>query len=750
MSVSRPTLLRGTSPMAPATIALTPPIEMAAAEPQSRAELESLLVSKLEAEANARVGRRNGFELNWMDDLRQYHGEYDSVTNKSLTDAKGAKSKVFVNITRSKVNALAARLGDMLFPTDEKNWGIKSTPVPQLVEGAEKAIKAVTGAVTEANSALAVGDAAAAEAIVQNAAPLVAAAAQARLEVEEATKRAGLMEKLCEDQLIQCDYQIDCRKAIMQACQIGTGVMKGPFLSGKYKNRWTYRPGNADTPPLRVLERVNDSSPAYRWVDLWSWFPDMDASDHAAGNGCFERHLLTEKQVRDLQFQPGFLKDNLRLALTDGPKNGAPQYLTDLRNINGADNVVTLDGTKFFTVWEFTGPITATEMRDVLAALGKPDAALEYGDADPLQAIYACVWFCNGRLLKFSEYALDSDESIYSTFRIEKDETSAFGVGIPRLMRHSQRVLNAAWRMMMDNSGLSVGPQVFMDQNYIEPSDGSWELAPRKVWLLKRPLAPGAKAFETFNVESNQTELANIINLALRFVDEETGITVLAQGEQGSHVTQTAQGMTILMNSVNVIFRRIIKCWDDDMTVPNLRRLYDWNMQFHHDDAVKGDFNVDARGSSVLLVREVQSQSLMQWVMNLSALPHIAPLLKMAPLVRKAAQAQLIPDTEVVKSDDEIARDAAEKAANPPIDIEIEKLKAMVKVAEINAQRDLQVEQMRRETEMMRLAAQHNMKLDELKVKLGIEEMKVEHKDRVIAAEIAMQQRTGASAGGSI
>jgi hypothetical protein len=48
-----------------------------------------------------------------------------------------------------------------------------------------------------------------------------------------------------------------------------------------------------------------------------------------------------------------------------------------------------------------------------------------------------------------------------------------------------QRVLNASVRAMMDNAGLSSGPQIVIDGDVIEPADGngnSYELTPRKVW----------------------------------------------------------------------------------------------------------------------------------------------------------------------------------------------------------------------------------------------------------------------------
>ena len=82
--------------------------------------------------------------------------------------------------------------------------------------------------------------------------------------------------------------------------------------------------------------------------------------------------------------------------------------------------------------------------------------------------------FANDRVIKVSLNPMDSDERPYSVFNWEKDESSVFGFGVPYLMRNPQRVINAAWRMMMDNAGLSVADQLVINKELLSPADGSW------------------------------------------------------------------------------------------------------------------------------------------------------------------------------------------------------------------------------------------------------------------------------------
>jgi hypothetical protein len=94
------------------------------------AERLNTFASRLSRLAQEQVAKRSQIEQRWLDDIRQYHGQYDAREQSNLEQQGG--SKVYVNITRNKTNAAEARLQDMLFPTDDKNWAINPTPVPEI------------------------------------------------------------------------------------------------------------------------------------------------------------------------------------------------------------------------------------------------------------------------------------------------------------------------------------------------------------------------------------------------------------------------------------------------------------------------------------------------------------------------------------------------------------------------------------------------------------------------------------------
>ena len=60
---------------------------------------------------------------------------------------------------------------------------------------------------------------------------------------------------------------------------------------------------------------------------------------------------------------------------------------------------------------------------------------------------------------------------------VEKDDSSVFGFGVPYLI--AGREIIAAWRMMMDNSAMSVADQILVNPDIVEPADKKWSMTPQ-------------------------------------------------------------------------------------------------------------------------------------------------------------------------------------------------------------------------------------------------------------------------------
>lgn len=748
------------------------------------------LIAELSQQATEAVQRRKLTEERWLDDLRQFHGNYDGKTANVLQSDEH-RSKIFLNITRPKTNAWAARLGDMLFPNDERNYGIDPTPVPELTADAQAAVKEAEAmderaetAIGEHNAALDAGEEP--DPIHAQIAGQAAASAKrlrdhyshSQKVLEEARKRASAMEREIDDQLTEARYPAICRDVIMDAVKLGTGILKGPIIASSGKKRWVETKGvNGAAASTFALQAGNDNVPTARRVDPWHFFPDPDAAEVHEASYIFERHLPNKKKLREMARTLGFDKDAVRILLKEGPGqnntagNSDLQYLTELRGLeNDGDTGDTGQaGKDRYLIWEYYGSLENESVAKMLRALGRYEDAERMDEEDPFEARMVRVFFCGMRLLKLEEdYILDRGDFIYSVFPFEKAEASILGaVGVPHLIRHEQSMLNSAVRMMMDNAGLAVGPQVVIDKTQVEPEDGNWKLVPRKVWQWVKNASGRKEApFTTFNIPINQEQLAAIIQLALRFVDEAVSMPLIAQGEQGAHVTKTAGGMSMLFNSANVVFRRVVKNWDDDITEPTIRRFFDFNMQFSDKQEIKGDMQIEARGTSVLLVREMQAEQMLAIVEKFSTHPILGVALKAYEAMRLVLQAMNINPADVLLEKEEYLeklKTMSEPDEQGPSPEEV-RAQTQLQVAQMDndaklqvSNNDLMIAQMRMRGEMMQLAQQREISLEQIQamfktkeldaqVRVASEKIKADSAERKLAAEIGVERENAREA----
>ena len=445
---------------------------------------------RLQSKANDQVQRRYSIDERWLDDLRQFNGQYDKVTAATLAASGG--SKLFVNITRNKVNAAEARLIDILFPTDDRNWGIQPTPVPYLSKIAkdEDPVQNEDGSPFVTDEGVQVEKRDIAQGVL-----------------EEARERSNGMQDEIEDQLNETNYNSVNRDMVHDAVLYGTGVLKGPVILGKTRQKWSEVVDDQGQ-VAQVIEMVEDLKPGAERVDPWDFFPDMQARSIDDAEFIFQRHYMSKKALRDLADKPGFLRTQIAEVLKQDADNS--HTATHLQEMQSMAGISSMDNRRF-EVWEYHGPV---DKNDLIAA------GVEVDEDDVFTDYNGVVWFSENRVIKAVINPADTGEMPYCVFNWEGDDTTIFGVGIPFLMRSSQKVLNATWRMLMDNAGLSVGPQTVINSQVVRPADGNWRLTPHKVWELTDKNGSVNNVFGSFEINSHMTELIALFQYARQIADE--------------------------------------------------------------------------------------------------------------------------------------------------------------------------------------------------------------------------------------
>ena len=532
--------------------------------------------------------QQSGIETQWAEDEEFYQGIDDQNRNEhsnawrtkppgqyTQQAVSGPRSTVFLNITAPYCDIAAARFADMVIPTDEANFKIEPTPVPELLGLSKGKLPARLMAQVKKTPG--------SEALVAK------AVEQAVAIIGEATDKAKKAQLRIEDWHVEGQWHAEVRRVIEDSARIGSGVLKGPVP--------VKRKGIAFIDNALVVEEK--TCPGSKRIDAWNFFPAGSCGDNIHnGSGTWERDYLTDKQLIDLIGSPGYIESQIRLCLEEGPHKAiAPTKAGEMMNYS----VESED--KRYEIWYFHGQ---ADREDMLAA----GCECEDGDFPQIPAVVSMV---NDRVIKGALNPLDTGDVPYDVFPWRRKPGMPWGDGIARQIRTAQRIVNAGVRTMMDNAGLSGGPQIVVKQGAITPADGKWELTPRKIWYWAEDADTDdiRKVMQFFEIPSKQAELMGIVQFGLKIAEDVTGLPMLLQGQQGK-APDTVGGMTMLNNNASAGTRRIARTFDDCVTEPHVRREYAWLLQYGEDDDEKGDFSINAIGSASLIERDQQSQALTQ------------------------------------------------------------------------------------------------------------------------------------------
>ena len=559
--------------------------ERAAEERMARlANLAATLSDKRKEAISGRAS--SGVEEEWRE-AEDAYDSIDSVTRQNddwrtkppgqrLPEGDMPRSTVLPNITRPYVDTAAAKIGDMLLPSDDRAFAITPTPVPELIESKddETEVDLPTGTKTTVGQA------------VQDVLAL-------------AKRSADAAQDQVDDWLTECQFHGELREVINDCARLGSGVIKGPIPEKKAYTRWSKGPDG-----IFRVERAEKIKPVSRRISCWNIFPDPACGESIHNGGyIWERDEITGKQLVKLKGLEGYLDDAIDAVLAEGPKSaiheGEPPSKDSIGSTNGRDSL--------YQIWYFHGMLEAED----LEACG-----CEIDDDAPQIAggIAAKVTMVNDRVIRAVLNPLDTGAFPYDIIPYQKVRGRPWGKGLANHISVPQRILTAALRALMDNAGRSAGPQAVVNSGLIQPQNGRWDITPWKVWTP----VPNSQiediqrqAFAFINVTSAQGDLMAIIQFALRMAEEITGMPLMLQGQMGK-APDTLGGMQLLQNNASSTLRRLARLFDDYITEPHIGRYYDWLMQYGENEEAKGEYVIDARGSSALVERALQNERIMQ------------------------------------------------------------------------------------------------------------------------------------------
>lgn len=575
--------------------ALAQALESQEQKTQRLDRLEAIGQALAKTRSEAIQGRQqSGIEEDWHEDEEFYQGIDDANRNEhrsiwhtkpmgqaSPMSGQATRSTVFPNITGPYCDAAAARIGDMLLPTDDRNFAIKPEPIPELID------------LAKGNVSDDIKDAAAVQAQDQGgeaAQHIQTAVDAANAVIDRAKVQADKAQKRIDDWLVECQWHAQVRQVIEDSARIGTGVLKGPIP--QMKKMVAYIQG-----ALQVKQEIK---PGSKRISAWNFFPDPACGEDVQ-NGAYtwERDRITKKQLRELKKQPAYIPEMIDLCLEEGPVTATADS-SDLdqntRSMSDAEKRAK------YEIWYYHG----TMERDDLVAAGVDVSGMD----DP--HLPALVTMVNNHVVRASLNPLDTGSYPYDVMVWRPRENHWAGIGVARQIRTPQRMVVAATRNLMDNAGLAAGPMIVLRQGQITPADGVVGLGPRKVYYLSEDadeVVDAKSAIGVVKIDMLVEELKSIIALGLKFAEDVTGMPLLLQGQSGKDTPDTVGGLAMLNHNASAVLRRLARLFDDRVTERHITRYYEWLLQYGKDDE-KGSYLIDARGSSALVERDIQNQEL--------------------------------------------------------------------------------------------------------------------------------------------
>jgi hypothetical protein len=667
-------------------------------------DLCTILVSKRKDAIDAR--KASGLETVWINCEEAYLG-IDDMNRHEFAEARWAKptsmtgpltssrvvndesrSSAFVRLSSRYADFAAAKLGEIILPIDDKAFSFSPTPNPELIKSIDD-LTPMVGELTGKPLMRPLGPNEQPPNPPQpspTAPPPLPGQAQqaptstpinvsdvAQQEMEKAQDCADKAEERIYGWLIGSNYSAETRKVIADASRLGVGVLKGPFPEIKKLKAFTKK-GNIGA--LQIEKKI---VPAVKWVDPWNCFPSDDCGeDIHNGEYFFERDYLSEKGLRDLKQEEGYLADQIDIVLQEGPGKVYVEGGNPSEKKNDKKH-------QRYEIWYYHGVLTPKDMA-VLEAVGVDDIPKDQ------EAVYAIVSMINDTIIKAVINPLDSGSLPYKTMQWSRRPGSWAGVGVIEQIQMPQKMVNASTRALLNNAGLSAGPQIVIDQLGVIPADGSWKLTPNKIWWKTgdSDIEDVRASFFATIIPSVQKEMMGIIEYAMKLAEESTSIPLITQGQTGDTTPETFGAAELQNNNAHTWLRSIGYRFDDQITEPLIHDLYEWLiLDPDVPDDEKGDFEINAHGSISLVERAIQEQF---YISLLKAVENPAFKLDPAKVIQECLKSKRL-DPRKLQFTAQQQQQMEQVPPTPPIQVQVAQINQQTKLGAIQAQQQADLRQ---------------------------------------------------------
>jgi hypothetical protein len=597
----------------------------------------SKLVESIREDYERSKRKRQADENRWLECYRNYRGAYGPTTQFTSTE----KSKAFIKITKTKVQAAVAQICDVLFAGNKFPIGIDPPLIPLGVaeaihidptgqskppgQGPQPAGPPKSSQMDPHIAKLFGPKKALLEPVKDDILP-GPGLLPTDITFEPAKDAARKMEKKILDQLDEANASKSLRSTIFEMALLGTGIFKGPFAVDKEYPKWgedgTY------SPDIRTI-------PWMEYVSCWDAFPDPDARNMAEAEKFIQRHRMSKSELRQLKKRPFFRGKNIEKLIAEGSNYTQEYWETSLTEVNQNDQTIN----ERWEVLEYWGLVDTDAAKELGLKIPK-----SFKGHDEVQVN---VWISGEHVIRLVFNPFNPARIPYCVVPYEVNPYSFFGVGVAENMLDTQLLMNGFMRLAVDNAALSSNVILEVNEDYLVPGQ-NMEVYPGKIF--RRSGGPPGQAINSIDIKSHTNDSLMAFDKARELSDEATGMPSYAHGQTGVNggVGRTASGMSMLMGAAAQNIKAVVRNIDDYLLAPIGKALFAFNMQFNFSEDYIGDLTVVAKGTESLMRNEIRSQRLLQLAQFAAPNPAMAPFIKWDYILREYAASLDLEEDKVV------------------------------------------------------------------------------------------------------
>lgn len=536
-----------------------------------------------------------------------------SCEDKERMDALGVDATV--NMTALKTGIANAYLNDALTSgTTQLPWMILPTPRPDISPESKDEILATL------KQGLFSGAFATGQSMVD--VIRTAKAVMKRREEEKAKKAADEMMLLIEDQCSEGGFSRALTDFLQYFTVYPYAVFTGPYIVRAPRLIW-----GKNKPRLNT-----DVYPIFRAVSPFDFAYSPDSPDTQRGTCVFTRTLWTRKELLDCAKLPSYIKQNVLDVLEQSDIN--PEF--DLNWLSRAPD----DPARDLSLWSSNvAPIEVLTHYGLMS--GRELSKYGFNNLEDLE-FYNCEIAMAGyrviRVQVMSDPKMNT-RPVYTASFYRTGGDRIAGDGIAQRIRDVERAYHACLGYLMRNAANSSAPLCEADykriSEYLTENDLG-NVVPGMMYMVNSDVTNSNQpALRFFNVPSNIPAYAQLMEMFMQLADRITNIPASLHGEAvGSGAMRTFRGMNLLQGNATKALRASVDNIANGVFDHLGHLLYNINMLYAEDPAVKGDSHIVTRGAEGLLQKEMEKQSAMEILQLVGSVgAQLGGMVNIAPVV---------------------------------------------------------------------------------------------------------------------